>query len=228
MSGELHLPDLPEVPVSVGRPVSTCPSVRQHWRARLSNLAGTTLPLLIMAVLAAGTWWLVKNAPQPDAPATPAEVRHLPDYQVARFTLQRYAPDGRLQAQIEGEQLRHYPDTDELEIDAVHVLFYHPDGRVTRATAREGLAAADGSRVRLMGGAHVISTGTQGEPVNILGEELVAEPPLRRIWADRPVSVQQGDNELTAEAFHFDEQTGLLQLRGRARAVLTPRPAAPR
>jgi lipopolysaccharide export system protein LptC len=73
-------------------------------------------------------------------------VRHVPDYQVEHFTLERYDAQGRPTTRIEGEHSRHYPDTDEIEIDTVHVLFYHPDGRVTRATAREALASGDGSR----------------------------------------------------------------------------------
>jgi lipopolysaccharide export system protein LptC len=64
MSGELHLPDLPEVPVSLGKDPGAPCRPRLAWRARLGSLAGTALPLFTMAVLAAGTWWLVKNAPQ--------------------------------------------------------------------------------------------------------------------------------------------------------------------
>lgn len=226
MSGELHLPDLPEVPVSLGKDPGAPCRPRLAWRARLGSLAGTALPLFTMAVLAAGTWWLVKNAPQAETGHLPGKVRHVPDYQVEHFTLERYDAQGRPTTRIEGEHSRHYPDTDEIEIDTVHALFYHPDGRVTRATAREALAAGDGSRVQLMGAAHVISTSTSGETVTMLGEELTAEPRLRRVSSDKPVSVRQGNTEVTADAFSYEQSSGLLTLKGHTRAVLMPRAAS--
>lgn len=227
MSGELHLPDLPEVPVSLGKDRSAPPvPPQQAWRARLGRWAGTALPLFIMAVLAAATWWLVKNAPQPEGPRAAAPLRHVPDYRVERFTLERYDAQGQPTTRIEGEHARHYPDTDQFEVDTVHALFYHPDGRVTRATAREGLAAGDGSKVQLLGAAQVISTSAQGDTVNMLGEELTAEPKIRRISSDKPVSVRQGGTEVSADAFSYDQATGRITLHGHTRAVLMPRAAS--
>ena len=37
------------------------------------------------------------------------------------FNLTRFAPDGRFAVRIEGDMLRHYPDTDRLEIDGVRI-----------------------------------------------------------------------------------------------------------
>lgn len=227
MSGELHLPDLPEVPLSLGKdPATAMRPAHLAWPARLASLAGTALPLVVMAVLAAGTWWLVKNAPQPEGARPEAAVRHVPDYRVERFTLERYDAQGKPTTRIEGEHARHYPDTDEFEVDTVHALFYHPDGRVTRATAREGLASGDGSKVQLMGAAHVISVSSHGETVNMLGEELTAEPKIRRVSSDKPVSVRQGNTEVAADAFSYDQASGLITLQGHTRAVMRSQAAS--
>lgn len=222
MSIQLHLPDLPEVPVAIGTDPGPVCAQRLAWRARLRSLMGTALPLMIMALLAVGTWWLVKNSPQPAGERAAQAARHVPDYTLARFTLQRYDPTGRLSVQIEGEQLRHYPDTDELEIDTIHVQSFQPDGRVTRATAREAVAAGDGSTVQLVGGAHVISVDAKGETVDFIGEHLRADFKARRISADRPVQVRQGQSEFSADAMRYDEATGMVTLVGPAKAVLMP------
>ncbi|GAA0744755.1 LPS export ABC transporter periplasmic protein LptC [Ideonella azotifigens] len=228
MSPQLHLPDLPEVPVALGHEKTPPPDqasaadIRASWRQRIGSLLGTAIPLLIMTLLALGSWWLVKNSPQPPSERLRSAPAHVPDYRLERFTLQRYDPSGRLKVQIQGEHLRHFPDTDEVEIDTVHVEGYDPDGRVTRATAREAIAAGDGSVVQLIGGAHVISTGNTGETVDFVGEHLLADFRAHVVRSERPVQVRQGRSEFTADAMVYDEASSILTLTGPARAVMTP------
>src|SRR5262245_34750675 len=73
---ELHLPDLPEVEVSLGAAPPVKP--RAGLRMRLRELLGAYLPLLLMALLALGTWWLVKNTPRPMAGGEGVPLRHDP------------------------------------------------------------------------------------------------------------------------------------------------------
>ena len=73
MAVELHLPDLPEVPLSLG-PAGPPPAPVARalpWHLRLRDLLSAYLPLLLMALLALSTWWLVKNTPTL-APCRPA------------------------------------------------------------------------------------------------------------------------------------------------------------
>ena len=227
MSVQLHLPDLPEVPVAIGTEPGTPCGPRLAWRARLRALLGAVLPVAVMALLALGSWWLVKNSPQPPDERVAAPARHFPDYRLERFTLQRYTPEGELQVQIEGERLRHYPDTDEIEVDRIHLHANSPDGRVTEATAREAVAAGDGSRVQLVGGAHVISQGKDGEVVELFGEQLLALVKERKVIANEPVRVLQGRTEYRAAGLELDETTRVVILHGPAHATLTPRAAKP-
>jgi len=225
MSVELHLPDLPEVPVSLGLPPGTPPRGRTPWSQRLRGLFGTYLPLLVLAMLALATWWLVKNSPAPVEPRSAAALTHEPDYTLQRFTLQRYDVAGQLTIQIEGEQLRHYPDTDEIEIDTVRMVTSSPDGRISRATARHAFVTSDNSQVRLEGGAHVVSTDTAGATVEIDGERLLALVKQRQVRADKPVQVRQGGSEFTADAMEYDEVTRQLALHGKVKATLLPQGA---
>ena len=84
---ELHLPDLPEIAVQLSLPGSAAPAeppaaAHTHgptagqparpavaWGYRLRQGLSSYLPLLLMALLAASTWWLVKNTPQGDGSA---------------------------------------------------------------------------------------------------------------------------------------------------------------
>jgi hypothetical protein len=84
-------------------PVAAAP-----WPLRLLDVVSAYLPLLLMAALAAGTWWLVGNVPPTDAPRAAAAPRHEADYVMTRFIVQRFASDGSLRTQIEGDRLRHF------------------------------------------------------------------------------------------------------------------------
>lgn len=229
MKAELHLPDLPEVPVAIGAPapVTAPPAAgtrrpREAWGWRLRGLLVTYLPLLLMSALAGLTWWLARLSP-PAAGERPAlATRHDPDYTAQRVTLQRFNPEGRLVAQVEGEQARHYPDTDEIEVDTVHVTSTGPDGRRTQATARQAVAAGDNSRYSLEGGAHVVSTGADGHVVEIEGEHLLVLAKERKVQADKPVIVRQGGSTLRADGLEFDEATQQVRLHGHVRGLLLP------
>ena len=225
MNAELHLPDLPEVPVSVGALPADPRRPRVAWSVRLRGLFSTYLPLLLMALLALGTWWLVKNSPKSPVNRGAAVLRHVPDYTVERFTIERFDATGRRVLRMEGEQLSHFPDTDELEISVVNFVAVSPDGRQTRASARRAVAAGDGTQVRLEGGAQVVTTGATGEPVDIRGEHLLALVKQQRVIADRPVTVRQGGSVFTADALEHDQASGQLLLKGKVRATLQARRA---
>ena len=56
-----------------------------------------------------------------EPPRAAAPPRHEPDYVMTGFVVQRFAADGTLRTQIEGDTLRHYPDDDTLEIDVARI-----------------------------------------------------------------------------------------------------------
>lgn len=234
MSVELHLPDLPEVPISLGPSLTpaTTPGdggaqvprrVRVPRRFRVREALSAYLPLLLMLALALATWWLVQQTPVPEPPAAARPVRSEPDYTMRSFALERFDRDGRLKMRIEGDWLRHYPDTDRIEIDGVRIRAFAPDGRETVATARRAVGTGDGSEVQLLGGAEVQSRDAGGQPVLIKSEFLHAFLVTERVRTHRPVVARFGDAEVTAAGIEYDNATRRLELRGPMRAVFPPR-----
>jgi lipopolysaccharide export system protein LptC len=190
------------------------------WSARLLEQLSSYLPLLLMALLALGTWWLVKNTPVAETERQAAPLRHEPDYQMSHFMVRRFAADGAMRAQIEGDMMRHYPDTDTLEIDNVRLRAIAPDGHVTLANARRALSNGDGSEVQLMGGAHVVRQGLSGdEPVEFRGEFLHAFLDTERVRSHLPVIVTRGGMEVHADAMDYDNLERVVHLTGRVTAT---------
>jgi len=229
---ELHLPDLPEVAVHLGAATAEAPVLPPRaglsWRYRLQLALSSYLPLLLMAALAGATWWLIKNTPQARGPAGSAVVRQLPDYTMTGFTITRFGPDGQVTLRISGDQLRHFPATDRLEIEGVRIHAIAPDGRVTDALARQALANGDGSEVQLLGGAEVTSQLRGGEVLQVRGEFLHAFLRFEQLRSHLPVQVQRGGTEIRAGGLDYDHAQGQLQLSGPVRVRFAARPAGAR
>lgn len=223
---ELHLPDLPEVPLSLGPVVAPAGEERRRampWHLRLRETLSAYLPILLMAALALATWWLVKNSPKPPGEVAPRAVSAEPDYTMSGFALERFAPDGRLMLRIEGAQMRHYPATDRIEIDGAQIQAWSPAGRLTRASAARAMGTGDGSELQLLGGAEVVGEDAAGVPLLIRSEFLHAFFIDERVESDRPVLVRHGATELRAAGLLYAHASQRLELKGPLKVTLTPR-----
>ena len=227
MALELHLPDLPDVPIALGPVARRDLPPRQPlpWHQRLRDLLGTYLPLVLMLLLALGTWWLARNTPGADEPAPAVAERAEPDYTMQEFVVERFGKDGRLKARVQGEQLRHYTGAERIEIDRARVRAVSEDGRITLAQARRAITNGDGSELQLLGDARVTSTGPKGEPIEFRGEFLHAFLNTERVRSHLPVTVWRDGSEFHAAGMDYDHLSGMLQLQGRMRAVIQPRAA---
>ncbi len=228
---ELHLPDLPEVSVQLGLPVppgsDDTPAGQparapQPWSYRLLQGLSSYLPLLLMALLASGTWWLVRNTPQAPGARAVTPPSQTPDYTMNGFAITRFAPDGQVALRIAGDVMRHYPATDRLEIDGVRIQAIAPDGRTTQATARHAVANGDGSEIQLLGGAEVISQLQAGDTLEVRGEFLHAFLRFERLRSHLPVRVRHGGTETRAGGLDYDNLQRQLTLSGPVRAVMVP------
>lgn len=185
------------------------------------------LPVLLMGLLALGTWWLVRNAPQTQEPRPASTPRHEPDYVMQGFSIKSFDASGRLQSEVQGAVARHYPDTDTLEIDEVRLRSLAADGRIVHAEADRALSNADGSEVQLHGNARVVreapaAKGMVQPRMEFRGEFLHAWPQLERVRSDKPVTLTRGKDRFTADSMEYDNLEQVLQLRGRVRGVLVP------
>ncbi|MBU0746877.1 MAG: LPS export ABC transporter periplasmic protein LptC [Gammaproteobacteria bacterium] len=198
--------------------------IRQGWEQ-----VSLYLPVMLMGLLALGTWWLVRNAPMPQLPAIERPLGHQPDYFMKTFSVKSFDATGRLQSEVQGEVARHYPDTDTLEIDKVNMRSVSPEGRLTVATANRALSNADGTEVQLFGNAIVTrepvpaKAGTPAQPrLEFRGEFLHAFTNTERVRSDQPVTLTRGEDRFTADGMDYDNLDQVLQLRGRVRGVLLP------
>ena len=184
------------------------------------------LPLLVMAVLAMGSWWLVRSMPELWRAPQTKEVRKEPDYHLAHFATEAFNAQGQRTRQLSGDEARHYPDSEELHIDRVRFAARNEAGQEVQAQALRGIATDDGERVTLLGQVHVLRPAQGTLPrLELHGEQVVALQKQERLRSDQPVQIVRGADRFSANAMDLDLKTGQYQLSGRVRGVLQPHSA---
>lgn len=186
------------------------------------------LPVLLMGVLALGTYWLVRTTPvfSPEVPAQGP--RHEPDYFMRHFSVKTFEPSGRLKNELSGVEGRHFPDTDTLEIDQVHMRSYSPEGQVTVATAKHALSNGDSTEVQLMGDAVVVREAmidAQGRSLPRLefrGEFLHAYTDTERVKSHLPVTLIRGEDHFSGDSMDFDNAAQTIELHGHVHGFMMP------
>jgi lipopolysaccharide export system protein LptC len=198
------------------------------WQALRRALDRLTLylPMLVMALLAMGSWWLVRSMPDLWGAATVKPVRKEPDYHIERFSTEVFDAQGRRIRQISGDKARHYPHTDELHIDAMRFHAVNEEGVQMTGVARQGIVAQDGDRVTLLGQAQVVRMASAQAPrTELRGERLVALQKAQKLLSDDPVDIWRDRDHFVAQNLDFDVKTGQYGLGGRVRATLQPQDA---
>jgi len=196
--------------------------------------ASIYLPVILMGVLALGTYWLVRSTPALPAPEVQGLARHEPDYFMRQFSVKTFDTLGHLKSEVFGAEARHYPDTDTLEIDQVRIRSFNDAGRLTTASANRAVTNSDASEVQLFGNARVLrepvpanATVEEKPAMAYRGEFLHAFMNTERVTSHLPVELIHGQDHFTADSMNFDNLDRVMLLKGRVKGTLAPPKTAP-
>lgn len=194
----------------------------------LWHAATIYLPMLIIVLLALGTWWLASNTPSAAPQAQARPVKHEADYFMRNFALKNFESTGQLKSELLGAEGRHFPDTDVLEIDDVRMRSF-AKGQLTTATAKRAYSNGDGSEVQLVGNAVIVREGTTGADSSVRprmefrGEFLHAFRNVELVKSHKPVTIIRGTDQFVADSLQFDNIGRVLELQGRVKGTFNPR-----
>ncbi len=213
------------------QPLSVVSLLRSAWQLwqRLWHSASIYLPVLLMGLLALGTWWLAQNTPvftppEPDKPA-----RHEADYFLRNFAIKNFDAQGQLSSEVAGEKARHFGDTDVLEIDNARIRSWK-QGRQSTATANRAYSNGDGSEVQLVGNAVVVresAKDAQGKDLRRMefrGEFLHAFLNDERLKSHKSVTITSGADTFTADSMTYSNLDRVATMQGRVKVQIMPSP----
>lgn len=205
---------------------------RPAWHLRVAHGwddLSIYLPVLIMGVLALGSYWILHATPMPSDATPDHPATHDPDYFMRDFSVRSYYPDGSLKSEVYGVEGRHYPDTDTLEMDQARIRSFNEQGRLTTSQAKRIQTNGDQNDYLLQGQVHVVrdaaqnADGTTLPQLTFEGEELRVLTDDKKLMSQQPVTMTRGQDRVKADRLDYDDNTRVAFLQGRVQAVFMPR-----
>jgi len=181
------------------------------------------LPLLMVAMLALGSYWMVRSAPGVDTGELPRPPDDTPDYLIEGFTVQKFDSNGRLSALLQGASAQRLPDAPWIEIQKFTFRASDAQGQMKWASADQGLSSPDNNEFQLSGHARMVREAhPMGDypRLEIRGDFLHVWTDPEKVESDRPVQLVHGKNRIRADSLQYDGTTRSLQMDGRVQAIL--------
>ena len=186
------------------------------------------LPLILFALLALGSWWLVRSMPELMPPGTDKQLRQDPDYRLENFTVKSFDASGRMTREMAGQGATHFPAKQELHIQGIRIFAENELGTRIQAQARQGVSQEAEQQVTLSGDVLAVRTATaQGPRLTLKGQALTALLEQGRLVSTIPVEIVRGEDVFIAQSMDLDIRHGLYAMQGQVKTILAPGPRKP-
>lgn len=180
----------------------------------------THAPLVLMALLALGSFVLFKQAPSIKAAAAPEVATTQNDYFLKRFNVTEFLPNGNAKLQISGASAQHSPATKSLAAHQIEFTAQSKSGSFA-GSAQSGTVSDDAKLVVLQGRA-VVDRQASGEAakVHFESEQITVRQDPDTVEASAPVRINNGKTQMAAETMRYEATSKATQLKGRVRMVI--------
>lgn len=209
-------------------PAATATPRSRQWRVYLERLS-IYAPVVLMALLALGSYWLLRATPPTPAPTPDRPEVHDASDVMRRFSVRTYGPGGQLKTEVFGEEARRYPDDGSMEIDQARIRSFNADGVPMTAQARHIWTNAGQEEYVLKGDAVVVReaatlpSGQRLERLEFRGDHLHVFVKDERVVSRQPVLLIRGHNQVRAQRMDWSETERVAHLEGQVRATLAAR-----
>lgn len=181
--------------------------------------SSTLFPLLVLAMLAALTFWL-DHASRGSGTGVNVKLRHDPDFWIDQLTMRRFDPQGAVQHTLDATRLVHYPDDDTTLVSNPRVTLFRGDTQATM-TANSALLDKPGDRVRLQDAVRVVKTDPGGSSIVIDTSILDVFPDEETARTDVPVTITQGRSVIHGEGgLEINNKTRIAIINGPVRGTI--------
>jgi lipopolysaccharide export system protein LptC len=125
------------------------------------------LLILVLALVAGGTWWLLRHV-SPPVIQKPAAATHAPDYYFTDATVTTLNDQGKPEAVMTAPRILHHPDDDSVEVFSPRVEYFVVGGEPWHLQADHALLPSGGKLVELDGHVEMRRAGVNGAPPLII------------------------------------------------------------
>jgi len=181
---------------------------RRNWDQLAAGVS-----LLLLAALAAGTWYLALQSGRNDARGRPRAPAGEPDYFLDDAVFTRINVHGDPVYRISAEHLLHYPEDGTSVYQAPVLVSVDPAQPRVTVRAEQGRSNADGSQTVLTGNVVLVRAPTAKEPrMTIHTEKVTIYSDTQVAQSDQPVRIERGTSVLTGVGMEFDNAARSLKV----------------
>ncbi|AOK30629.1 LPS export ABC transporter periplasmic protein LptC [Burkholderia singularis] len=187
-------------------------------KSRLTSL----IPLVAMAALAGGTYWLLQATLPPPGEEIKHSKSHTPDYFANNFSVTELDQTGSTQYRLTAEGLVHYEDDETSDLTLPALRAFQPGKPTVTATAKRGVVNGDVSIVDLYDNAQIVrAAGPNDPPMQADSEHFRVLVNDDVIETEKPVKLQRGLSIANATAgMKYNNVTRVIELYGNVRGMI--------
>lgn len=187
----------------------------------LGDRLTTTVPLFLVGILVALTFWLDRIA-QPSARG-PGASRHDPDYIVDNLSAVRMGETGTASYTLSAAKMMHYPDDDTTVLSAPKFVSYRTAAAPVTVTASQAVVSATGEHVYFQDDVRVTRAATRDASELVVRTAFLhVIPDLNIAKTDRTVTITDAATTVTAEGLELNSETRIIKLLSRVRGTYDP------
>ena len=185
----------------------------------MNERIATWFPLLILAVLAAVTFWLDRTITYSDLARINA-ARHDPDYIVAGLTATSLDTRGEVKQRLTAEEMRHFPDNDTTNLTKPRFMNFTPNRPSITVTSETAKLSGDGKDIHFYDNVNVVRAAFAPRPeLTLTTSYLHVTPDTNLAVTDRPVRIQDAYTVVDANGLELNGATRVLKLGGRVKGI---------
>lgn len=171
----------------------------------------TWVPALLLASLAALTWWLDQKV-QPLGPAREGAPND-PDFMVDKFEATRMTEDGQQRYSVVATKMTHYPADNSAVLDHPQLIHFDPKRAPVSIRANQGVLSSNGENAYFTGDVQVKGEAYGDTPEMALYTSFLhVIPDKDLVKTDRDVTLTSGNSTVKAVGLEFNNKTRTLNL----------------
>lgn len=179
-----------------------------------TNRIRITLIVIVLAVLALGSFWMLETIRRESADTRPELQKGEPDYTVDKFSIVRMSTTGQARYSISGDRLVHYPDSDSFEIQRPVVYSMRTNGEMpTTMHAQRAIVEHASNKVHMHQRVTMVRPASASSAAfQLTSEYLLFLPDDDIVKTDRPVDIIFGQSQLSGTGMIANNATRELRI----------------
>jgi len=185
-------------------------------------------PALLLAALAALTFWLDAQVQAPEGPRN-GEQRHDPDTFITNFRAQSFDTAGQVKQSLTAERAQHHPDDDSIDFVAPHLVLTDPSRPKLTVRSDAGTLSGDRELMIFRGNVHAVRDAAPDAQDTADDGRLTLTTDLLRVLpnkgvaeTDQPVTIEEARGIIHGVGITLDNQTRTAKVKSGVRGSFQP------